>query len=53
MTKLADYYTRNKVLNESAPEPFDDDSLAERFPVQVGKWIEEKNKEERRSSPHR
>lgn len=33
---------------EDAPEPIDDDdeAWAEAYPVQVGKWIEDKNKEE-------
>lgn len=48
LSKVADFYTRNKVLKEDAPEPIDDDdeAWAEAYPVQVGKWIEDKNKEE-------
>ena len=48
LTKVADFYTENKVLKEDAPEPMDDDDevWAEAYPVQVGKMIEDKNKEE-------
>ena len=44
LSKVAAFYTQNKVLKE-VPEPLDED-WAEAYPVQVGKWIEDKNKEE-------
>ena len=48
LSKVAEFYTQNKVLKEDAPEPMDEDDevWAEAYPVQVGKWIEDKNKEE-------
>eukprot|EP00440_Ansanella_granifera_P002393 gb/GFBE01002599.1/.p1 GENE.gb/GFBE01002599.1/~~gb/GFBE01002599.1/.p1 ORF type:complete len:1165 (+),score=322.87 gb/GFBE01002599.1/:1-3495(+) len=47
LTKVADFYTRNKVFREGADEKSDDeDAWATAYPVQVGKWIEDKNKEE-------
>eukprot|EP00930_Biecheleria_cincta_P069677 TRINITY_DN57388_c0_g1_i1.p1 TRINITY_DN57388_c0_g1~~TRINITY_DN57388_c0_g1_i1.p1 ORF type:complete len:1170 (+),score=273.72 TRINITY_DN57388_c0_g1_i1:67-3510(+) len=39
LCKVADFYTINKIVKEDAPEE-------ERYPVTVGKMIEEKNKEE-------
>lgn len=44
LSKVAEFYTQNKVLKE-VPEPLDED-WAEAYTVQVGKWIEDKNKEE-------
>ncbi|CAE7705064.1 BIP8 [Symbiodinium pilosum] len=48
LSKVADFYTRNKVLKEDAVDPTseDEDAWAAAYPVQVGKWIEDKNKEE-------
>lgn len=39
LTKVADFYTINKIVKEDAPEE-------ERYPVTVGKMIEDKNKDE-------
>lgn len=41
LTKVANFYKQNKVLKEDA-----DEAAEESYPVTVGKWIEDKNKEE-------
>jgi len=48
LTKVADFYTNNKVLKDDAVDSSsdDEDAWAAAYPVQVGKWIEDKNKEE-------
>ncbi|CAE7714277.1 rpl1202, partial [Symbiodinium sp. KB8] len=48
LTKVADFYKNNKVLKDDAVDSSseDEDAWAAAYPVQVGKWIEDKNKEE-------
>jgi len=46
LSKVADFYTQNKVLKDVPDSPLDEEDWAEAYPVQVGKWIEDKNKEE-------
>eukprot|EP00439_Symbiodinium_sp_Y106_P000935 s9415_g1.t1 len=53
LTKVADFYTNNKVLKDDAVDSSsdDEDAWAAAYPVQVGKWIEDKNKEEHVAEP--
>ncbi|CAE7625833.1 BIP5 [Symbiodinium microadriaticum] len=52
LTKVADFYKNNKVLKDDAVDSSSEDedawaaACAILYPVQVGKWIEDKNKEE-------
>jgi len=47
LSSVAEFYSQNKVLKEGADEKSDDDEAwAAVYPVQVGKWVEDKTKEE-------